>query len=55
MVTPLQVAYTIGGIASGGEFKQPHLLKDAQNVGEKHVELAENNRRTSHARNVRRD
>jgi penicillin-binding protein 2 len=42
MTTPLQVAYVIGGIASGGEFKQPHLLKDAQNVGEKHVELAEN-------------
>jgi penicillin-binding protein 2 len=42
MVTPLQVAYVIGGIASAGEFKQPHLLKDAQNVGEKHVELAEN-------------
>ena len=41
MVTPLQVAYVIGGIASGGEFKQPHMLKDAQNVGEKHVELAE--------------
>jgi penicillin-binding protein 2 len=41
MVTPLQVAYVIGGIVSGGEFKQPHLLKDAQNVGEKHVELAE--------------
>ncbi len=42
MVTPLQVAYVVGGIVSGGEFKQPHLLKDAQNVGEKHVELAEN-------------
>jgi penicillin-binding protein 2 len=42
MVTPLQVAYVIGGIASAGEFKQPHMLKDAQNVGEKHVELAEN-------------
>jgi penicillin-binding protein 2 len=42
MVTPLQVAYVIGGIASGGEFRQPHMLKDAQNVGEKHVELAEN-------------
>ena len=41
MVTPLQVAYVIGGIASGGEYKQPHMLKDAQNVGEKHVELAE--------------
>ena len=42
MVTPLQVAYVIGGIASGGEFKQPHLLKDTQNVGEKHVEISEN-------------
>ena len=41
MVTPLQVAYVIGGIASGGEFKQPHMLKDAQNVSEKRVELAE--------------
>ena len=41
MVTPLQVAYVIGGIASGGDFKQPHLLKDAANVGEKHVELSE--------------
>jgi penicillin-binding protein 2 len=41
MVTPLQVAYVIGGIASGGEFKQPHLMKDAQNIGAKHVELAE--------------
>jgi len=41
MVTPLQVAYVIGGIASSGDFKQPHLLKDAANVGEKHVELAE--------------
>jgi penicillin-binding protein 2 len=41
MVTPIQVAYTIGGIASGGEFKQPHLLKDAANVGEMHVPLAD--------------
>ncbi len=42
MVTPLQVAYAIGGIASGGEFKQPHLMKDAAHVGEMHVPLAEN-------------
>ena len=42
MVTPLQVAYVMGGIASGGDFKQPHLLKDLPNVGETHVELAEN-------------
>ena len=42
MVTPLQVAYVIGGIASGGDYKQPHLLKDAPSVGQKHVELSEN-------------
>ena len=41
MVTPIQVAYVIAGIASGGDFKQPHLLKDATNVGEKHVELSD--------------
>ncbi len=39
--TPLQLAYMVGGVASGGVFKQPHLLKDAQNVGEVRVELAE--------------
>lgn len=26
-VTPLQLAYTIGGIAMGGDFKRPHLRK----------------------------
>jgi penicillin-binding protein 2 len=41
MATPLQVAYVIGGIASSGDFKQPHLMKDAANVGDKRVELAE--------------
>jgi penicillin-binding protein 2 len=41
MVTPIQVAYVIGGIASAGDFKQPHLLKDAANVGEMHVPLSE--------------
>jgi penicillin-binding protein 2 len=39
--TPLQLAYAIGGIASGGEFKQPHLLKDTPHVGEMHVDLRE--------------
>jgi penicillin-binding protein 2 len=39
--TPLQLAYAIGGIASGGKFKQPHLLKDATHVGEMHVDLRE--------------
>lgn len=32
--TPLQLARMIGGIASGGVFKQPHMLKDAPHVGE---------------------
>ena len=34
-VTPLQVAYTIGGIASGGSFLRPHLAfnKELENLG----------------------
>jgi len=39
--TPLQLARTIGGIAMGGIFKQPHLLKDAPNVGEERFEISE--------------
>jgi penicillin-binding protein 2 len=39
--TPLQLARMIGGIASGGVFKQPHLLKDAQNVGEQKFQISE--------------
>jgi len=39
--TPLQLARTIGGIAMGGVFKQPHLLKDAPNVGEQRFSLSE--------------
>jgi penicillin-binding protein 2 len=39
--TPLQLARMIGGIAMGGVFKQPHLLKDAPNVGEDRFELSE--------------
>ncbi len=35
--TPLQLAYMVGGVANAGVFKQPHLLKDAQNVGEVNV------------------
>ncbi len=34
ITTPLQLARTISGIAMGGVFKQPHLLKDAPNMGE---------------------
>jgi len=40
-VTPMQVASMIGGLASGGDFKQPHLLKDAQNIGERRVNISE--------------
>jgi penicillin-binding protein 2 len=39
--TPIQLVRMIGGVASGGVFKQPHLLKDAQNIGDNRVELAE--------------
>jgi len=39
--TPLQLAMTIGGIASGGVFKQPHLLKTKQNVPDFRFPLAE--------------
>jgi penicillin-binding protein 2 len=39
--TPLQLAYMIGGVANAGVFKQPHLLKDTQNVGAVKVDLAE--------------
>jgi penicillin-binding protein 2 len=39
--TPLQLARMIGGIASGGVFKQPHLLKDAQNVKEDRFNISE--------------
>src|SRR3984893_619527 len=39
--TPLQLARMIGGIAMGGVFKQPHLLKDAPNVGEERFAISE--------------
>jgi penicillin-binding protein 2 len=39
--TPLQLARMIGGIASGGVFKQPHMLKDAPNVGEERFHLSD--------------
>ncbi len=50
--TPLQLAYAIGGIASGGEFKQPHFLKDMPNVGEMHVGLSREYGRAGDAGNV---
>jgi penicillin-binding protein 2 len=39
--TPLQLARSIGGIAMGGIFKQPHLLKEASNVGEERFNISE--------------
>jgi penicillin-binding protein 2 len=39
--TPLQLARLIGGIASGGVFMQPHMLKDAPNVGEDKFPLSD--------------
>jgi penicillin-binding protein 2 len=39
--TPLQLARLIGGIASGGVFMQPHMLKDAPNVGEEKFPLSD--------------
>ena len=38
--TPLQLARTIGGIAMGGVFKQPHLLKDAADAGEERFQIS---------------
>ena len=39
--TPVQLARMIGGIASDGVFKQPHLLKGAQNVGEERFPISD--------------
>ncbi|MBS1839955.1 MAG: penicillin-binding protein 2 [Acidobacteria bacterium] len=39
--TPVQLARLIGGIASGGVFKQPHLRKDLQNIGEERFAISE--------------
>jgi penicillin-binding protein 2 len=39
--TPLQLARMIGGVAMGGIFKQPHLLKNATNVAEERFAISE--------------
>jgi len=39
--TPLQLARTIGGVAMGGIFKQPHLLLHAKSVGEDDFPISE--------------
>jgi penicillin-binding protein 2 len=41
VTTPLQMAYSIGGIAMGGTFVQPHLLKDFPSVHTQRVALRE--------------
>ncbi len=40
-LTPIQAAYTIGGIVLGGVFHQPHLLKQSQPAPEIDFPLAE--------------
>jgi penicillin-binding protein 2 len=42
VTTPLQLAYTIGGIATGGVFKQPHILMTNKPVPETDFPLQEN-------------
>src|SRR5215467_1094106 len=39
--TPVQLARMIGGIASGGVFKQPHMIKDVKDVPEERFALSE--------------
>jgi len=39
--TPVQLARIIGGIASGGVFKQPHMIKDVKDVPEERFPLSE--------------
>ena len=39
--TPLQLARLIGGIASGGVFMQPHMLKDAPDIKEDRFPLSD--------------
>lgn len=41
VVTPMQLAYTIGGIAMGGVFRQPHLMKTDQLVPEVDFPISE--------------
>lgn len=41
ITTPLQLARTIGGIALGGVFKQPHLFMDAKGMKEEAFAISE--------------
>ncbi|HTU32867.1 MAG TPA: penicillin-binding protein 2 [Candidatus Acidoferrum sp.] len=42
MVTPIQLARMIGGVASGGRFVEPHLMKDDPNVKTTMFPISEN-------------
>ena len=54
VTTPLQLARTIGGIAMGGIFKQPHLLMTNKPCRKSYFPLSRKHRRTGDAGNVRR-
>ena len=41
VATPMQLAYTIGGIAMGGVFRQPHLLMSDQPAPEMDFPISE--------------
>ncbi len=41
IATPLQLAKAVGGIAMGGVFKQPHLLKTSEPIPEFRVNISE--------------
>jgi len=41
ITTPLQLAYSIGGIAMGGVFKTPHLLMDGTPAAEQRLSLTQ--------------
>jgi penicillin-binding protein 2 len=41
VATPLQLARTIGGIAMGGVFKQPHMILNAKDVPEQRFAISE--------------
>ena len=41
MVTPMQLAYTYGGIVTGGKFKQPHFLMSDQPAPEVDFPISE--------------
>jgi penicillin-binding protein 2 len=41
IVTPLQLARLVGGVAMGGVFKQPHLLAGMKNVEEERFAISE--------------